>query len=110
MIGRLVEDNKGKPKIIRGSMVANLNSFFQSFEERDLFNDQELRELIEQAKAVVNDVHSPMSLRCNDSLRQRVTDEMTRLKSEIDRAIQDMPRRKIRMDTPQEEPEFQEAA
>ena len=110
MVDRLANDDKGKPKIIRGSMVKTLNEFFDSFEERDLFEDTQLRELIEQAKAVVNEVQSPLALRCDHNLRQKLTEEMAKLKDQVDEAIQDLPRRKIRMSEPPDDTEMQEAA
>ncbi|EMG37146.1 Protein of unknown function (DUF3150) [Desulfocurvibacter africanus PCS] len=102
MVDRLSLGEDGKPKILRSSMVENLNEFLASFEERNVFGDDRLLELINQAKAVVNEVQSPYALKYNELLRKRVSDEMTRLKLQVDKAIEDLPRRKIRLPEPSE--------
>lgn len=104
MVDRLTPAEDGKPKIMRGGMVDHLNEFFASFEERNLFQDEQLKLLVEQAKNVVNEIQSPYVLKYNELLRKRVTDAMTDLKNQVDLAIEDLPRRKIRL------PELQEAA
>ena len=40
---------------------------------------------------------SPGGVKPNDIMRQRIKNEMNQLRSAIDDAIEDMPRRKIRM-------------
>lgn len=47
MVDRLSNGDDGKPKILRNGMIDNLTEFFATFEERNLFNDDELREMIE---------------------------------------------------------------
>jgi len=102
MVDRLSLGEDGKPKILRSSMVENLNEFLASFEERNVFGDDRLLELTRQAKAVVNEVQSPYALKYNELLRKRVAEEMTRLKQQVDKAIEDLPRRKIRLTEPSE--------
>lgn len=101
MVDRLGMDNEGKPKILRSSMIDNLNEFFASFEDRNLFQDDELLAMIEQAKAIINDVHSPYALKYNEALRQKVADDMARLKVAVEDSIEDLPRRRIRLTEPQ---------
>lgn len=103
MVDRLETSDEGKPKILRSSMIDNLNEFFESFEGRNLFNDGELREMIEQAKSVIKEIQSPYALKYNELLRKRVAEEMTRLKVAVDQSIEDLPRRRIRMPEPQPE-------
>lgn len=97
MVDRLSLGEDGKPKILRSSMVENLNEFLATFEDRNLFEDEKLRELVGQAKSVINEVQSPYALKYNDLLRRRVQDDMTKLKAQVDQAIEDLPRRKIRL-------------
>ena len=47
-------------------------------------------------KALIEDV-SPHGIKKNDIMRQKIKNEMNELKFAIDAAIEDMPRRKIRM-------------
>ncbi len=98
MVDRLSNGEDGKPKILRSSMIDNLTEFFATFEERNLFNDDELREMIENAKEIVNDIRSPYALKYNDALRQRVAEDMARLKAVVDDSIEELPRRRIRME------------
>ena len=62
MTERLSDSTDGKPKIIRNTTAKNLNEFFESFQDRNLFNDDQLQALIEQAKEVVNSIPSPFAI------------------------------------------------
>lgn len=97
MIERLTPGDDGKPKIMRSSMVENLNEFFSTFERRNLFDDDELRELVDHASHVLKDIQSPYALKYNDLLRKRIVQDMSRLKVAVDKSIEDLPRRRIRM-------------
>lgn len=46
----------------------------------------------------MNDIRSPYALKYNDALRQRVAEDMARLKAVVDDSIEDLPRRRIRME------------
>ena len=96
MIERLTGEKDGKPKIFKNSMLRNLNEFLDGFQNRDLFDDSELRGIVSQAKAIINGT-SPEDLRNNEWLRERVRDRMELVKDAIDESLQDLPRRKIRM-------------
>ena len=89
-------DNYGKPKIFKSSMVSNLTDFMDNFKNRDLFEDSELGELIEQAKAIVSGL-SPDDLRSDDIFRHKIAEDMKSVKEQIDTAIEDMPRRRLRL-------------
>jgi hypothetical protein len=52
--------------------------------------------LSQQARDLIEDV-SPAGIKKNDVMRQKIKNEMNELKFAIDSAIEDMPRRKIRM-------------
>jgi hypothetical protein len=55
-----------------------------------------LVELSEQARDLIDSVQ-PGGIKRNDVMRKRIKNEMNEIKSVIDAAIEDMPRRKIRM-------------
>lgn len=93
---KLTGGSDGKPKVIRSSMLNKLNEFLESFQNRNLFEDDKLAELIEQARSVMNQV-SPYALKYNEVLRQKVSAEMQRLSNEVEKAIEELPRRRIRM-------------
>lgn len=96
MLERLSGDTDGKPKRFKASMLEKFNEFLSSFEDRNLFGDESLSGLVEQARGIVSKV-SAEKLRENLELRRRIGSEMEKIKEEIDRAIEDLPRRKIRL-------------
>ena len=55
-----------------------------------------LVELSQQARDLIDGV-SPTGIKKNDVMRQKIKKEKNELKFAIDAAIEDMPRRKIRM-------------
>ncbi len=58
--------------------------------------DEVLVELSQQARDLIEGV-SPAGIKKNDVMLQKIKNEMNELKFAIDSAIEDMPRRKIRM-------------
>jgi hypothetical protein len=95
ILDRLSGDN-GKPKRFKSSMVEKMQDFVSGFEDRNLFDDEGLADLVSQAKAIVSGV-SPESLREDPRLRQRISSKMDEIKNAIDNALEDLPRRKIRL-------------
>ena len=57
---------------------------------------RELAELVEQARDVVNGL-SIDELRQDSNLRKYIADEMNNLRKSVDGALEDLPRRKIRL-------------
>jgi len=57
---------------------------------------QELAELVDQARNVVNGL-STDELRQDANLRKYIADEMNHLRISVDGALEDLPRRKIRL-------------
>ena len=96
LVDRLSENDDGKPKVIRNDMLNRLNEFLESFQSRNLFDDSELADLANQARQIVNGISDPAILKEPGFLRQRVSEEMNRLKDSIDTAVESLPRRKIR--------------
>ena len=100
LVERLTGNGDG-PKTMRSDMTRKLNDFLADFGDKNLFEDQKLSELVEQAKEIVNGVDTPYALTYNEPLRQRFTTEMTHLKDSIDAAIEELPRRRIRFADPE---------
>lgn len=93
---RLTGENGGKPKIFKSSMIGNLNEFTDGFTNRNIFNDDELSNLVDQAKRIINGV-DPEDLRNDDIFRHKIAEDMKSVKASIDEAIEDMPRRRLRL-------------
>jgi hypothetical protein len=114
LVGSLVErlqGKDGKPKMINGSMFNKLREFLDEVGTRNIFEDDKLVQLCEEARSVIEGV-SPYGLKYNDGLREKITEDMQHLEKAVYDAITDMPRRQIRVASTPEvtEEEEQEAA
>ncbi|MGD0399373.1 MAG: DUF3150 domain-containing protein [Syntrophobacteraceae bacterium] len=96
MVERLSGEEDGKPKRFQSSMLEKMGEFLDSFGDRNLFNDEKLAELVYQARDVVNGL-STDELRQDANLRKYIADEMNQLRVQVDGALEDLPRRKIRL-------------
>lgn len=91
---RLSGTEDGKPKIFRDSAIANLTEFFGRFRQLNVRSSDQLDNLVADAQRVIRGVE-PQELRDNDSLRQHVATEMSRVQSVLDGLLVDRPRRNI---------------
>jgi hypothetical protein len=99
IVSRLAEKldkDSTQTKVLQSSMFNKLRDFLDDFGTRNIFEDNVLVEPSEQARELIERV-SPDGIKKNDVMRQRIKNGMDELKSSIDAAIEDMPRRKIRM-------------
>jgi len=96
MVERLSGEEDGRPKKFKNSMMEKMGEFLESFGDRNLFADDKLAELVDQARDVVNGL-STDELRQDSNLRRYIAEEMDRLRVSVDGALEDLPRRKIRM-------------
>ena len=85
-----------QPRVIRSSMFKKFESFLSDFGNRNIFDDGRLGDLAEQAKSIISGV-SVNDIKNNDIMRRKIKNEMNIIRDAIDSAIEDMPRRKIRM-------------
>jgi hypothetical protein len=76
--------------------MEKMSEFLGSFFDRNLFDDEKLAELMNQAKDVVKGL-STEELRQDANLRRYIADEMDQLRVAVDGALEDLPRRKIRL-------------
>jgi hypothetical protein len=101
VVDHLVErlgGNNGKPKVLTNNLFNKLNEFIDDLELKNIFEDKTLTELAQQAREIIGGI-SPYNLKYSKGLREKVRGDMESVKSAIDAAIEDMPRRKIRLDT-----------
>jgi hypothetical protein len=96
MVERLSGEQDGKPKKFKNSMLDKMGEFLDSFGDRNLFSDDKLAALVDQAREVVSGL-SMEELRQDGNLRQYIASEMDALRIAVDGALEDLPRRKIRM-------------
>jgi hypothetical protein len=91
-----LNSNDGKPKVLRTAMFNKMHEFLDSFSARNIFDDQKLNELADQARSVISG-SSSYGLQYNDLMRKKMRKGINDLKDAIDQAIEEMPRRKIRL-------------
>jgi hypothetical protein len=96
MVERLSGEEDGKPKRFQASMLDKMGDFLESFGDRNLFHDEQLAALVDQARDVVRGL-SAEELRQDGNLRRYIAEEMNQLRVAIDGALEDLPKRKIRM-------------
>ena len=80
--------------MFRDSVISNLTEFFSWFSELNVRSSPELDALVEEAQRLVRGV-SPQDLRDNDSLRQQIAAQMTRVRTQVEGLITDAPRRRL---------------
>jgi hypothetical protein len=81
-----------KPKVFRDSLIGNIESFLDTFADRNLADDADLADLVARARSLVRD---PKDLRDIPSLRASVAESFTAIKATLDTMIVDKPARKI---------------
>jgi hypothetical protein len=90
---------EGERKVFRDTAVSNLVEFFERFRGLSVRSNEQLDELIEQARRVVRGVE-PQQLRDSESLRQHVATELGRVQATLDGLVVDQPRRRILRSNP----------
>jgi hypothetical protein len=97
MVDRLGNEEDGKPKKFKDSLVKNFTDFFETFSERNIFKNDQLDEIVSRAKFVLSDVTAD-GLRKFTDVRAKIANEMGEVKKIIQDASVDLPRRKIKFD------------
>ena len=91
---RLRGDDDGKPKIFRDTAVTNLVEFFDRFQRLNIRSDEQLDQLVEQARDAISGV-APQDLRDHEVMRQQVSKEMNRVEAALEGWMTNRPRRNI---------------
>lgn len=92
----LESDAYGAPKRLATSTVRNLQEFFQNFSLRNVTNDSELAQLVEQGKGLLTGIDAE-SLRTMDGLRLRVRSELNEIEQAVNESLIVAPTRRIRV-------------
>ncbi|MDY0314962.1 MAG: DUF3150 domain-containing protein [Bacteroidales bacterium] len=78
--------NDGEPKKIRSDAVQRIDKFFDEFLSKNIFKDDELQNMIKQAKEVMMGVNAK-DLKNSEKLRQYVTKNIEKVQEELDKSI-----------------------
>jgi hypothetical protein len=93
---RFTQNGNGKPKIFKNTTIDSFYDYFQTFKDRNIFQDHELTKLVNSAQAVL-DGSSIEQIRSSETLKENIRSGMTDIESVI-ADVFNRPRRKIIMD------------
>ncbi len=88
----------GTPKVFRDSAIDNLCDFFERFRSMNVRSNQQLDELVIQAKRAVRGV-AAQDLRDSQSVRQEVAAQLARVQTTLDAMLIERPWRRILRNT-----------
>ena len=91
---RLSAQGDGEKKIFRDTAVTNLTEFFDRFRQLNVQSNQQLDHLVGEAQKLVRGIE-PQALRANETMRQHVATQLSRVQSVLDGMMIDRPRRNI---------------
>lgn len=80
------DKEKGKKKRVRPEAIEKVMKFFETFQYKNVFKDNELDELVTQAKELLIDIE-PKDLREDKSLSKLINNELGDIKEKIDESI-----------------------
>jgi hypothetical protein len=97
MTERLAVGEDGKPRTFKDSLVKNFEAFFETFDARNLFGDERLKEMVDRTRTVLSGI-TPEQLREFPDFRARIRKDMEEVKNMVDDATINTPRRKLKLD------------
>lgn len=96
MVDHIVERLSGERKTFRDSLVGNIKEFLSDFTVLNITNDTELSRAVEKCRMILDGV-SADAIRNNDTFRDHIAQNMSRVKAEVDTMMVSRPMRKIRV-------------
>jgi len=100
LVDHLVErlqDDGGKPKIFRNSLIENFDQWVALFQSRNLAKDADLAQLVRTVQQTLSGV-SADDVRDDTRTRQSVRQSFEQIKSVADKLVVDKPRRAFNLD------------
>ena len=94
---RLADQPDGTPLRLRESTVQKLADFLDTFDFRNVTNDEELKEQVERARALLAGTTTD-AIRNAAELRARVREGMTEIAGRLESMLADRVGRKFRLD------------
>lgn len=91
---RLSGTEDGKPKIFRDTVVTNLLDFFERFKRLNIGSSDELDRMVSDVQGIIDGI-TPTGLRNNQTLRQHVSTELSRVQASLDGLMVNRPRRNL---------------
>lgn len=103
MVDHMVERLSGQKKVFRDSMIHNIRDFLNDFEKLNISDDRALAEQVERCRAILSSV-APDALRSDQGFRKEIAERIGSVQDTLDRMMIVRPKRKIRLNAPQEAP------
>lgn len=92
---KLQNHDDGRPRKLRDAAVENLKQFLDNFSSRNIFEDAQLAELVEQCREIITNTNAN-AIRGNTQVREEVHLQMEKILAGIDASLEDLPRRRLR--------------
>lgn len=92
---KLQNHDDGRPRRLRDAAVENLKQFLDNFSSRNIFEDAQLAELVEQCREIITNTNTN-AIRGNTQVREEVHLQMEKILAGIDASLEDLPRRRLR--------------
>lgn len=92
---KLQNHDDGRPRRLRDAAVENLKQFLDNFSNRNIFEDEQLSELVEQCRGIITNTNAN-AIRGNTQVREEVHLQMEKILAGIDASLEDLPRRRLR--------------
>jgi len=92
---RFTDSETGKPKVFKNATVNSFYEYFETFKQRNIFNDEELAGLVNKAQEVLAGAN-PDVIRSSVSLRDSIREGMAQIDTSMEELLS-RPRRKIIM-------------
>ena len=92
---KLQNHDDGRPRKLRDAAVENLKQFLDNFSSRNIFDDAQLTELVEQCRGIITSTNAN-AIRGNTQVREEVHLQMEKILAGIDASLEDLPRRRLR--------------
>jgi len=87
LIERLTPED-GKVKRLRREVLENFHTFFERFKSLNIANDQELTQIIEEAKKIISGTDA-QTLRENTAFAEHIRNQMAAVHESVDKALSD---------------------
>lgn len=87
-----------KGKIFRDTLVGNIQAFLDTFQDRNVMNDEQLAGLVEKAKAILSGGLNAKKLRDFPTVRESARQQFDEIKSELDKLVVERPGRRFNLE------------
>lgn len=94
LVEHMVDRLSGDGKVFRNTLVENFAEFMETFEARNITNDEELQKLVKQSRELLKGI-TPDELRKQEALKSTIANGMAQINGKLDTMIINRPKRKL---------------